>query len=201
MNGLRVVRMMAKEHTLLCIMGKTSSGKDTLASKLCERMNLKQVISFTTRPRRDNEGDTHIFVGEEDFEQMQNNGIIAAFTQIGQYKYWTTIDQLEDADVYIIDYLGLKTLRKLNLPNIRLVSVFINVPDDIREKRALNQRKDDKDKFRSRNLAEREQFREMAKNLDFDYSISNLDFPKAYSVLKWIADVEEVWKNHMEDTK
>ena len=41
----------------------------------------------------------------------------------------------------------------------------------------------------------------MAKNLDFDYSISNLDFPKAYSVLKWIADVEEVWKNHMEDTK
>ena len=164
-------------------------------------MNLKQVISFTTRPRRDNEGDTHIFVGEEDFEQMQNNGVIAAFTQIGQYKYWTTTNQLEDADVYIIDYLGLKTLRKLNLPNIRLVSVFINVPDDIREKRALNQRKDDKDKFRSRNLAEREQFREMAKNLDFDYSISNLDFPKAYSVLKWIADVEEVWKNHMEDTK
>lgn len=193
--------MNKKEHTLLLIMGRTASGKDTLVDKLCECMNLKQVISFTTRPRRDNEGDTHIFVGEEDFEQMQNNGVIAAFTQIGQYKYWTITDQLEDADVYIIDYLGLKALRKLNLPNIRLVSVFINASDDIRKKRALNQRKDDKDKFHSRNLAEREQFREMAKNLDFDYSISNLDLSKAYSVLKWIADVEGVWKNHMEDTK
>ena len=192
--------MNNKEHTLLCVLGKTASGKDSLVNKLCERTGLRQVISYTTRPRRDNEGKTHIFVDESDYEQMYQDGVIAAFTQIGQYKYWTTIDQLENTDVYIIDYTGVQTLRELNLPNIRLVSVYINVPDDIRADRALNKRKDDKLKFRQRDIAERSQFRDMLKNADFDYSISNIDFAKAYSILRWISEVEGCWKNYREDT-
>lgn len=190
--------MNNKEHTLLCVLGKTASGKDSLVNKLCERTGLKQIISYTTRPRRVNEGNTHLFVNEDDFEQMRDNGVIAAFTQIGEYKYWTTIDQLKDADVYIIDYLGLKTLRELNLPNIRLVSIYINVPDEVREYRALKKRKDDRSKFRARDFAERNQFRDMLKNADFDYSISNLELPKAYSVLRWISQVEGCWGNHQE---
>lgn len=193
--------MSNKEHTLLCVLGKTASGKDSLANKLCERTGLKQIISYTTRPRRVNEGNTHIFVDESDYEQMYQDGVIAAFTQIGQYKYWTTIDQLEDADVYIIDYTGIKTLRELNLPNIKLVSVYINVPDDIREDRALNKRKDDKTKFRTRDIAERSQFRDMLKNADFDYAISNIDFTKAYSVLRWISEIEGCWKNKLNTTE
>ena len=190
--------MKNNEHTLLCILGRTASGKDSLVNKLCERTGLRQVISYTTRPRRENEGDTHIFVDEADFEQMNQANVIAAFTQIGEYKYWTTIDQLEDADVYIIDYLGLKTLRELNLPNIRLVSIYINVPDEVREYRALKKRKDDRSKFRARDFAERNQFRDMLKNADFDYSISNLELPKAYSILRWISQVEGCWPNTTE---
>ena len=193
--------MNNKEHTLLCILGKTASGKDSLVNTLCERTGLKQIVSYTTRPRRVNEGDTHIFVNEDDYEQMRQDGVIAAFTQIGEYKYWTTLNQLEDADVYIIDYVGLKTLQELNLSNIRLVSVYINVPDDIREDRALNKRKDDRIKFRTRDLAERSQFRDLLKNADFDYAISNVNFAKAYSVLRWISDVEGCWKNKEDTTE
>ena len=192
--------MENREHVLLCILGKTASGKDFLTNKLCERTGLKQLISYTTRERRVNEGETHIFSNAADYEQMQAEGRIAAFTQIGQYKYWATIDQLYESDCYIIDYLGLKKLRELNLPNLRLVTVFINTPDNIREERALNKRKDDKAKFRARSFAEREQFREMQKNADFDYAISNLEWPKAYSCLRHISDIESVWKNHLEDT-
>lgn len=192
--------MMNEEHTLLCVLGKTACGKDSLVNKLCERTGLKQVISYTTRPRRVNEGDTHIFADEDDFEQMYEDGVVAAFTQIGEYKYWTTIDQLEDADVYIIDYIGLQTLRELNLSNIRLVSIYINVPDDIREYRALEKRKDDKSKFRTRDFAERQQFRDMLKNADFDYAISNISFAKAYSTLHWISQIEGCWKNDKEGT-
>ena len=187
--------MENKKHVLLCIMGRTASGKDSLVNKLCERTGLKQIISYTTRERRQNEGDTHIFVTDDDYEQMQSEGKVAAFTQIGEYKYWSTIDQLYENDVYIIDYDGLKFLRGLNLPDVQIVSVFINVPDNIREERALNKRKDDKVKFRTRDVVERSQFREMAKNLDFDYAISNIDFAKAYSTLHWISTVEGCWKN------
>ena len=191
---------MNKEHVLLLIVGKTASGKDSLANKLCERTGLKAITSYTTRPRRENEGETHIFTTEEEYEQMRLEGRVAAYTQISGYHYWTTTDQLYENDIYVIDYLGIKTLRELNLPNIRFITVFVNTPDKVREERALNKRKDDKFVFRKRSLDEAAQFREMLKNADFDYSISNIELAKAYSVLRWISEVEGVWKNHEEDT-
>ena len=192
--------MKNKEHVLLCVLGRTASGKDSLVAKLCERTGLKQLISYATRERRVNEGDTHIFITDADYQQMQDEGQIAAFTQIGQYKYCCTIQQLYETDVYVIDYQGLKHLRELNLPNLRLISVFINTPDNLREERALMLRKDDRAKFKVRNFSEAPQFKELLKNADFDYAISNIDFAKAYSVLKWIATVENVWKNNKENT-
>jgi hypothetical protein len=38
----------------------------------------------------------------------------------------------------------------------------------------------------------------MLKNADFDYAVSNIDFAKAYSTLRWISQVEGVWKNNKE---
>lgn len=191
--------MENKEHVLLCVLGRTSCGKDTLVGKLCERTGLTAITSYTTRPRRENEGDTHIFSTKEAYEQMQADGNIAAYTEIAGNYYWTTIDQLYEHSVYIIDYKGVETLRQLNLPNLRLVTIFINTPDDVRKNRALNKRGDDRLVFMKRDMAEREQFRTMLRNADFDYAISNIDVAKAYSVLRWIATVEGVWKNNLED--
>ena len=194
--------MESREHVLLCVLGRTASGKDSLVNKLCERTGLKSVISYTTRPRRNNEGNTHIFTTKEEYEQMQAEGRVAAYTEIAGNYYWTTIDQLYANDIYIIDYYGVKTLRELNLPDIRLVTVYINTPDDIREKRALQSRGDDKTKFKVRDYSEKQQFKDMLKNADFDYAVSNIDFAKAYSVLKWISTTEGLWKNNSgDDTK
>ena len=99
--------METKEHVLICLMGRTASGKDTLATKLCERTGLKQIISYTTRERRVNEGDTHIFISDEEYQSIEDSGQIAAFTQIGPYKYCCTISQLYENDVYVIDPIGL----------------------------------------------------------------------------------------------
>lgn len=80
----------------------------------------------------------------------------------------------------------------MGLPGIKLVSVFINTPDELRRDRALNKRKDDKSKFLIRDRLEKKQFEDMLKSADFDYSIQNIRFPEAYSVFKWIAMVEGV---------
>ena len=188
-----------KEHVLLCILGRTSCGKDTLVNKLCERTGLSAITSYTTRPRRNNEGDTHIFSTREAYEQMQTDGNVAAYTEIAGNIYWTTIEQLYEHSVYIIDYKGIETLRELNLPNLRLVTIFINTPDDVRKERALNKRGDDRLVFMKRDMAERDQFRAMLRNADFDYAISNIDAAKAYSVLRWVATVEGAWKNNLEE--
>lgn len=191
--------MENKEHVLLCILGRTSCGKDTLVGKLCERTKLTAITSYTTRPRRINEGDTHIFSSREEYEQMQADGNVAAYTEIAGNVYWTTIDQLYQHSIYIIDPYGVETLRQLNLPNLRLVTVYINTPDEIRKDRALNKRGDDRLTFMKRDIAERDQFRTMLRNVDFDYAISNIDVAKAYSVLRWVATVEGVWKNDFKE--
>ena len=191
--------MMNKEHVLLCVMGRTSCGKDTLVGKLCERTGLTAITSYTTRPRRTGEGDTHIFSTREVYEQMQVDGNVAAYTNISGYDYWTTIEQLYQHSIYIIDPKGVETLRKLNLPNLRLVTIYINTPDDIRKERALNKRGDDRIVFMKRDMAERDQFRAMLRNADFDYAISNIDASKAYSCLRWISQLEGAWKNNLEE--
>ena len=190
---------MDKEHVLLCLMGKTASGKDTLANKLCERTGLRQIISYTTRERRVNEGDTHIFISDKEYQALEDSSQIAAFTQIGPYKYCCTINQLYENDIYVIDPIGVQHLRELNLPNLKLVTVYINTPDEVRKERALNKRKDDRLVFMKRDMAERDQFRAMLRNADFDYAVSNIDVSKAYSCLRWIATVEGVWKNNLEE--
>lgn len=190
--------MENKEHVLLCIMAESASGKDTLANLLCERNGFNAVLSHTTRPRRDNEGETHVFVAEDTYNQMLQDEQVAAHTVINGYHYWCTKDQLYNNDIYVIDPSGIKTLKELNLPNLRLVTVYINVPEEIRKERALS-RGDDINVYRSRTLSERQQFRDMKKNMDVDYVVSNIDCAKAYSVLKRIATIEGLWKNHVED--
>lgn len=193
--------MQNREHTLLLIIGRTASGKDSLVNKLCERTNFTQVLSYSTRDRRDNEGETHRFVTEEVYNTMLANGEVAVDTNIDGNYYWATIEQLYENDIYILDYIGLKKLQQLNLPNLRLVSVFINTPDEIRKTRALKKRGDDRNRFHSRDFSERTQFREMLKEADFDYAISNIDFAKSFSVLKWICSVEGLFMNREDTTE
>ena len=63
---------------IFCLMGKSSSGKDTIFKKLLQdqALNLKPVITYTTRPIRHNEsqGLEYHFVTEEyltKFRQMK----------------------------------------------------------------------------------------------------------------------------------
>lgn len=191
--------MQNKEHTLLCIMAESAAGKDKLTNMLCERNNFSAILSHTTRPRRINEGETHVFVTDNIYNQMFQEGQVAAHTVINGFHYWCTKDQLYNNDVYVIDPIGVETLKSLNLPNLRLVTVYINVPEEVRKERAMS-RGDDINTYRSRSLSERQQFRDMKKNMEVDYVIPNLDSAKAYSVLKWICNVEGLWKNHTEDT-
>jgi len=92
---------------------------------VCKELHMNQIISYTTRPRRKKEGDTHIFTDISEYENAKNRNILAAYTEINGYTYWTTKDQLIENDFYIIDPDGVKTLKKI--PNLqkRLVIIYI----------------------------------------------------------------------------
>lgn len=197
---------MDNRKTIFLIVGQTASGKDSLVNAMCKTTiksltqdmlgqytvePYKQLISYTTRPRRENEDDTHIFISPDEVEQYKDD--IVAYTKIGEYEYFATKQQLYDCDFYIIDYLGILLLKSQNLNDeFRFVTIYINTPYEVRRERALSKRKDNEEIFNARNRSEAYQFSCMKKEANFDYSINNINFDKALKILKHIVEVESV---------
>lgn len=95
-------------NNIYLIVGRSGSGKDTTADYLCKRYGYKRVISYTTRPPRDAQ-DKHLFVSDTEFNQLQN--IVAESHKYGN-KYCATLKQVENADLYVIDFNGIDYFRK-----------------------------------------------------------------------------------------
>ena len=192
---------MNNVHTLMLIVGKTGSGKSSLINKLCEQMGFRQLISQTTRLRRNENDSDHIFVSIEDYLQAKDKKEIIAETEIAGHIYYATKKQLYESDFYTVDPRGQEMLLSSDLPNIKFVTVYISCPDKIREERAVQKRGDDRNIYRARNLSERSQFRQFIADENWDYSIKNVEFPKAFAILKRIATIEGLMLNHTkEDT-
>lgn len=126
-----------KEY-LYCIVGRSGSGKDTIADMVCHIKNMKKVLSCTTRiPRNEKDYKNHKFLTVNDYMTAKENDEIVADTYFNENYYWTTKQQLNDADFYIIDIAGLKKLKEL-YNNKQLVTVFIQCDRDNCKQRMLN---------------------------------------------------------------
>ena len=131
------------------IMGKSSSGKDTIYKRLLEdpELELRNIILYTTRPMRQGEqpGREYYFVNEETFRDYEEQGkIIEARTYqtvYGPWIYFTADDgqiQMEKRN-----YLGIGTLEsyicmKEYFGEENLCPLYIEVEDGERLKRAIH---------------------------------------------------------------
>ena len=159
--------------TIICIVGRTASGKDTFAGMLKEH-GLKPVVSHTTRPIRTTETDgvQHHFISEEEAaEILGNKDNIAAYTEINGYKYFTTVESLMRANIYVIDPNGIEYL-KTQHPEINLRVINIRCDRDVNQNHA-NIRQDDREVFEKRFKAESEQFDRFEEEEQYDLLIWN----------------------------
>lgn len=106
---------------LFLFIGKSASGKTTIANILNEKYGYKQVWSYTTRCPRYVDEPGHIFISEEEFKNL---GELAAYTYYNGNHYGTTFQQLGECDVYVIDIPGIESLLQKLKDNDRPITVF-----------------------------------------------------------------------------
>ena len=110
-------------NTLYLFSGKSASGKTTVANFLEKKHNLKQVNSYTTRsPRYDGEIG-HIFVNDEQFDNL---GELVAYTEYNGHRYGTTAEQLDQCQIYIVDVPGIKTLLERYKTDRKIVILYFS---------------------------------------------------------------------------
>lgn len=172
------------------VIGRSGCGKDTLVNYMCQKYGLKKLKSYTTRPPRQNEEDTHIFISPEDVQKYQDD--IIAYTKIGEFEYFATKSQLKDINFYIIDPKGVQDLE--NIPNLKeeftFIKLFIYLPEKERRKR-IALRGDSEEAFLKRQEGEKQQFDNFELQTDlFDYAICNMDLIEAQKELEHIVQFE-----------
>ena len=188
---------------LFCIMGRTCSGKTTLAKTVAATLHMKVLRSYTTRPMREGENEhtsDHIFISEDEVKLFQ--GKIAAYTEINGYKYFVTKDMIMEADIYVVDPNGYKMLaeyvERKNM-KIKLVPIYIDV-DVANQERRYRARGNTRNEFWERYKSEAEQFDKFEEEMTtynpkrgytYVYRIKNVDFH--YTVKM----IEECIYNHL----
>lgn len=172
---------------IFCLMGKSSSGKDTIFKEINndKDLNLKPIISYTTRPKRINEtnGIEYFFINEDELNKFEKeNKVIEKrvyHTIHGDWFYGTINDG--QIDLNKNNYLLITTLEAYeNIRNYfgedKVCPFYINIEDGIRLERALErektQEKPNYDELCRRFLAD---------NKDFSSeNLSNLGINKFY---------------------
>lgn len=134
---------------IIYLMGKSSTGKDTIFKKLLAdgTLGLKTIVPYTTRPIRIGEknGVEYFFTDEAGYQKFMEEGRIiearAYDTYHGIWRYFTVDDgQIEESGP---DYIMIGTLEayekiKLYFGEKRVLPVLIELDDGVRLQRALS---------------------------------------------------------------
>lgn len=134
---------------IVYLMGKSSTGKDTIFKRLLEdaSLHLETIVPYTTRPVRAGETDgvEYFFTDEEGFQKLKAQGKViedrAYHTFHGLWRYFTVDDgqfASHDADCIMIGTLEAYGKLQKYFGEKRLLPVMIELDDGVRLQRALN---------------------------------------------------------------
>lgn len=159
---------------VLTIVGKTCSGKDTVAKHLERKYGIPNVCTYTTRPMRpdDIDGVSHHFITDEELHKFNPDDIFA-YTEIDGYAYFTVKQQFRDDElvVYIIDPRGVEDLKKAG---IKSKSLYVDCPEETILARA-SERGTDSGVVTSRLASERSMFDTFKNAQEYDAYVNNIE--------------------------
>lgn len=134
------------------LMGKSSSGKDTIYKALLsdKELGLRKVLLYTTRPIREGETDgvEYFFISEDKMKDMESEGCIIEKrtyrTCFGDWHYYTAEDgqiDLAKSDYLIIGTPASFTAMAGHYGEDAVLPIYIELDDGERLERAIQREK------------------------------------------------------------
>ena len=74
------------------LVGESGNGKTSVSEHLERQYGLTSIQSYTTRPKRSENENGHIFITDSEFDNLKD---LVAYTEFNNYRYGTTTDQVE----------------------------------------------------------------------------------------------------------
>lgn len=120
---------------IVVLLGKTSSGKDTVCNQLIQK-GYKKLVTYTTRPMRPGEvqDETYHFISKEEFETLISKGFFAEYTSYdakkGTWLYGSAYDDYESESdlIVILNPSGYEQiLKNLNKEDITSFYIYSNI--------------------------------------------------------------------------
>lgn len=182
------------------VMGKSSSGKDTIYHKLMtdKELKLKTFVGYTTRPMREGEtqGREYFFVDKSRLDVLKGEGKVIESreynTMHGIWYYFTADDEQIDLKAYNYILIGtLESYEKVRnyFGNGVVVPIYIYVEDGERLSRALARERAQKEpkyaELCRRFLADEKDFsQEKIEWLGIDNCYENVNMEECYNRIK-----------------
>ena len=175
---------------LIVISAPSGAGKTSLIAALLTKIknpNYILSISFTTRPKRENEkhGESYFFIDKQKFKKMIENNDFLEFAEVfgdfkGTSKSWVKQKLSENMNVILeLDWQGANQVKEIYSD---AKTIFILPPSYTELELRLNSRGLDKIEEIQKRLGEAR--KEIENGKSFDYLVVNDDFESALEDLK-----------------
>lgn len=157
-------------YNIIALIGKSGSGKDTIMKEIIkQRSDLHEIISCTTRPKRENEidGVNYYFLTPSEFTEKVLKYEMLEATCFNDWFYGTSYDSLDKnkINIGVFNPEGIENLL-LHRSKINLTIFYIKCSDKERLIRQLNREEfPDIDEILRRYKTDKEDF----SYLDFNY--------------------------------
>lgn len=184
---------------IVYIMGKSSSGKDTIYKKLNEKLDFNTYIMYTTRPIREGEkeGITYHYISNEKMQRYiegkEKEKLIEYRTYqtvYGPWIYATIEDEQFKTNKNMIMLGTLESYNKMKeIFKNELIPIYIEVEDGLRLERAIKREKQEKEpkyaELCRRFLADSKDFsEENLKKAGINKRFQNIDLEKCINEIE-----------------